>query len=176
MIIRLIAARRVAILTLLLLGPGVVLAQTPTVTSASFGAMPDGTDVTVYTLTNAHGLQAKVIEYGATLISLEVPDREGTPANIVRNFDNLNAYRQNAWTGSTVGRYANRIANARFTLDGVEYRLTANSGAHQLHGGSQKGFHNVVWHGYPYRTDTEAGVRLTHLSLDGEEGEPLPIV
>jgi aldose 1-epimerase len=113
-----------------------------------------------------------VIEYGATLISLEVPDRDGTMANIVRGFDSLNSYAQNPWTGSTVGRYANRIANARFTLDGVEYLLTANSGAHQLHGGSQKGFHNVVWHGYPYETDTEAGVRLTHLSLDGEEGFP----
>ena len=170
--LRLAPAHRLAIVTVLLLGPGVGLAQIPSVTSASFGMTSGGTDVTVYTLTNADGLQAKVIEYGATLISLEVPDRDGTLADIVRGYDDVASYVQNPWTGSTVGRYANRIATARFTLDGVEYILTANSGAHQLHGGSVKGFHNVVWHGYPYKTDTEAGVRLTHLSLDGEEGYP----
>ena len=170
--IRLTTARRLAVVAILLLGTSVGLSQNPMVTSGSFGTTSGGVDVAVYTLTNANGLQAKVIEYGATLISLEVPDRDGAMANIVRGYDNLNSYVQNAWTGSTVGRYANRIANAQFTLDGVVYKLTANSGAHQLHGGDQKGFHNVVWHGYPYKTDTEAGVHMTHLSLDGEEGFP----
>ncbi len=164
------SAQRVTIVAILLLGSGAGWAQT--VTSASFGKTAGGVDVTCYTLTNAHGLKAKVIEYGATLIALEVPDRDGKLANIVRGYDNLASYVSNAWVGSTVGRYANRIANARFTLDGIEYRLTANSGGHQLHGGSVKGFHNVVWHGYPYQTEAEAGVRLTHESLDGEEGYP----
>jgi aldose 1-epimerase len=170
--IRLTTAQRLTITAVLLLCPGAGLAQTPTATSASFGKTAGGVDVTCFTLTNAHGLKAKVIEYGATLISLEVPDRDGKPANIVRGYDSVASYVSNAWTGATIGRYANRIANARFTLDGVEYRLTANSGGHQLHGGGAKAFSSVVWHGYPYQTETEAGVRLTHLSLDGEEGYP----
>jgi aldose 1-epimerase len=177
--IRLTSVYRLTIVAVLPLCPGAGLPQVsasaqdkPTVTAAPFGTTAGGTDVAVYTLTNTHGLRAKVIEYGATLISLEVPDRDGKLANIVRGFSSLASYTSNPWTGSTVGRYANRIANARFTLDGVEYRLTANSGGHQLHGGNTKGFHNVVWHGYPYQTETEAGLRLTHLSLDGEEGYP----
>ena len=170
--IRLATAQRLTITAILLLGSGMGLAQTPTVTSASFGKTAGGTDVTAYTLTNAGGLKAKVITYGGTLVSLEVPGRDGTMANIVRGYDNVASYVSNAWTGSIIGRYANRIAGAKFTLDGVEYRLTANSGGHQLHGGSTKGFHNVVWNAYSYQNETEAGVRLTHLSLDGEEGYP----
>ncbi len=167
---RLATARRLTISAILLLSPGLGLAQM--VTSASFGKTTSGTEVTVFTLTNAHGLRAKVIEFGGTLISLEVPDRDAKMANIVRGWDNLASYASNAWTGAIIGRYANRISNARFTLDGIQYILTANSGSHQLHGGSVKGFHNVVWHGYPYQNSAEAGVRLTHLSLDGEEGYP----
>ncbi|MBN1973431.1 MAG: galactose mutarotase [Sedimentisphaerales bacterium] len=163
---------RLTIIAILLLCTSAGLSQNPTVTSALFGTTSGGTDVMLYTLTNSNGMKAKVIEYGGTLISLEVPDRNGTLGNIVRGYDNLNSYVQNAWTGSTIGRYANRIANARFTLDGIEYILTANSGGHQLHGGSTKGFHNVVWHGYPFQNDNEAGVQLTHMSLDGEEGYP----
>lgn len=169
---KLTSAHRSIILTTILICCGVGHSQSPTVTSALFGTTTGGTDVRIYTLTNAHGLRASVIEYGATLVLLEVPDRDGILANIVRRYDNLSGYVSNPWTGSTIGRYANRIANARFILDDVEYHLTRNSGSHQLHGGSAKGFHNVVWHGYPYQTDTEAGVRLTHLSLDGEEGFP----
>jgi len=135
MYIRLTIAHQLTIIAVLLLCPIVGLSQTPTVTSTLFGTTSGGTDVMQYTLTNSNGLEAKVIEYGGTLISLEVPDRNGTLANIVRGYDNLNSYVQNPWTGSIIGRYANRIANARFTLDGVEYILTANSGSHQLHGG-----------------------------------------
>jgi aldose 1-epimerase len=170
--IRPVFSQRGMVTAVLLVCCGVGQSQIPTVTSASFGKTSSGRDVAVYTLTNATGLHAKVTQYGATLVALEVPDRDGRLANIVRGYDTLSSYMQNAWTGSTVGRYANRIANARFTLDGVEYHLTANSGPHQLHGGSAKGFHNVVWNSYPYQTDTEAGLRLTHLSLDGEEGYP----
>lgn len=163
---------RLTIIAVLLACSSVGFSQTPTVTSNTFGTTSGGTNVLVYTLTNSHGLRAKVIEYGGTLISLEVPDRNGTLANIVKGDTNLNYYVQNQWTGNIIGRYANRIANARFTLDGVEYHLTANSGNHQLHGGSTYAFDKVVWDGYPYHTSTEAGVRLTHLSLDGEEGYP----
>ncbi len=172
MFFRFTNAHRLAVIAVLLLYSGTGLSQTPTFTSSLFGTTSGGTDVTLYTLTNSNGLKAKVIEYGGTLISLEVPDRNGQLGNIVRGYDNLNSYLQNPWTGAIIGRYANRIANARFTLDGVEYLLTANSGAHQLHGGGEKAFDKVVWHGYPYQNETEAGVRLTHVSLDGEEGYP----
>lgn len=170
--ISLTPAYRFIIIIVFLLCPVAGLSQIPTVTSTLFDTTSDGTDVMLYTLTNSHGLQAEVIEFGGALVSLQVPDRNGTLDNIVRGYDNIASYKQNTWTGAIIGRYANRIANARFTLDGVEYILTANSGAHQLHGGNNKGFHNVVWHGYPSHTDTEASVRLTHLSLDGEEGYP----
>ncbi len=165
---------RSTIVALLLLGPGVGLAQEkPTVTSALFGKTPGGVDVNLYTLTNAHGLKAKVIEYGGIVVSLEVPDRDGKMANIVRGFDNLDSYtRRPSATGALVGRYANRISNAKFTLDGTEYKLTANMPPHQLHGGRVKVFHNVVWKGTPYQTAAEAGVRLAYRSLDGDEGFP----
>ncbi len=143
--VRLAITRRLAIIASLLLGPGMGLVQTTVVTSALFGTTTGGKDVKIYTLTNTNGLRAKVIEYGATLVSLEVPGRDGTLGNIVRGYDNLTSYVQNPWTGATIGRYANRIANARLTLDGVEYLLTANSGTHQLHGGGAKAFSNVVW-------------------------------
>jgi aldose 1-epimerase len=168
--IRLATAHRLTITAILFLCSGVGLAQY--VTQASFGTTTGGTAVTAYTLTNAGGLEAKVITYGATLVSLQVPDRDGKPANIVRGYDNVASYVSNQWTGAIIGRYANRIANAQFTLNDVVYRLTVNSSPNQLHGGGAKALSNVVWDGYPYRTDAEAGVRLTHLSLDGEEGYP----
>jgi aldose 1-epimerase len=178
--IRLTSAHRLAIVAILMLCPSMGLSQTssstkekPNVTQTPFGKTPGGMNVTLYMLTNARGLRAKVMEYGAVLVSLEVPDRDGKMANIVRGFDNLDSYTQKpSSTGATVGRYANRISNARFTLDGIEYRLTVNEPPNHIHGGPVKGFRGVVWHGYPYQTDTEAGVRLTHLSLDGEEGFP----
>lgn len=163
--------KRLTIILILLLCSGAGLSQTPSVTTSLFGTTSGGADVMLYTL-DVNGLRAKVIEYGGTITSLEVPDRNGTTGNIVRGYDNLTSYAQNAWTGAIIGRYANRIANARFTLDGVEYQLTKNSGAHQLHGGNTYGFHKVIWKGYPYHTAAEAGVRLTHVSLDGEEGYP----
>ncbi len=169
---RLNIAQRLVIIAILLICSSAGLSQTPTVTSTLFGTTSSGIDVMAFTLTNSHGLRAKVIEYGGTLVSLEVPDRNGTLANIVRGYDNLTSYSQNQWTGAIIGRYANRIANAKFTLDGVEYHLTANSGANQLHGGGANAFSSVVWQGHPYVTDTEACVLLTHLSLDGEEGYP----
>ncbi|MBN2591574.1 MAG: galactose mutarotase [Sedimentisphaerales bacterium] len=160
----------ISTIAIILLSSSAGLSQT--VTTSLFDTTNSGKDVMVYTMTNANGLQAKVIQYGGTLISLEVPDRDGILANIVKGYNNVSSYVSNPWTGNIIGRYANRIANAKFTLDGVEYILTKNSGAHQLHGGSTFGFNNVIWNGYPYQSDTEAGVKLTHMSLDGEEGYP----
>ncbi len=143
------------------------------VTAAPFGRTQAGENVTIYTLTNAHGLRARVMEYGAILVSLEVPDRAGTPGDVVLGFDTLEPYlKGHPLFGSTVGRYANRIANARFMLDGVEHRLTRNAGKNHIHGGGNKRFDKAVWKGNPFRRDNEVGVRLWHRSEDGEEGFP----
>lgn len=128
-----------------------------------------GTDVMLYTL--QHGcLRACVTTYGATLVSLHAPDRDGQEGNVVAGFDSLEAYLSNGhpYMGVTVGRVANRIANARFTLDGKHYSLAANNGAHCLHGGV-RGFDKRVW------TVDSAGPACLTLSLvspDGEEGFP----
>jgi len=148
-------------------------AKGPSVAEAHFGTTPDGRDVTLYTLTNAHGLRAGVIEYGAILVSLEVPDCNGHLADIALGFDDLDSYvRRNPLFGAVVGRYANRIAGARFMLDGVEHRITANAGANHIHGGGNERFDKVVWKGSPYREADEVGVRLAHRSPDGSEGFP----
>ncbi len=144
-----------------------------TVEVESFGKTPQGQDVALYRLQNAAGLRATVMEYGAILISLEAPDREGKSADIVLGFDKLDSYiNRNPLFGATVGRYANRIANAGFTLDGVQYKLTANSGRNHIHGGKLGAFDKVVWKGSAFHNDEGAGVRLGHLSKDGEDGFP----
>lgn len=145
----------------------------PGIKETSFGTMPDGREVTLYTLTNTHGLRAKVIEYGAILVSLEVPDRNGDLADVVLGFDDLDSYiRRNPLFGAVVGRYANRIAGARFMLDGTEYRITANAGKNHIHGGGSKRFDKVLWKSFPRQDSNEVSVRLTHVSQDGEEGFP----
>jgi len=139
----------------------------------SFGQTPDGQEVTLYNLTNANGLRAKVIDYGAILVSLEVPDRDGKLADIALGFEDLDSYvRRNPLFGATVGRYANRIANASFSLDGVEYKLTANAGKNHIHGGGKKRFDKVIWKGRPSHNKEGVCVQFTHLSKDGEEGFP----
>ena len=145
------------------------------VTQKQFGRMPDGTNINAYELTNANGLRAKVIDYGAILVSLEVPDRDGKPGDIALGFDDLDSYlKRNPMFGTTVGRYANRIEGARFTLDGVEYKLTANAnaGKNHIHGGRDKRFDKVVWKSRSFQNNDEVGVRFTYLSADGDEGFP----
>lgn len=140
----------------------------------SFGRLPDGSEVEVYTLTNSHGLKAGIMTFGATLVSLEVPDRSGKLTDIVLGHDSLKGYldpAQNPYFGSIVGRYGNRIAKGRFSLDGAEYRLAANNGENHLHGGI-KGFDKAVWNAEPVREEGAVGLRLSYLSQDGEEGYP----
>ena len=139
--------------------------KAPSVNKEVFGKTSDGNDVYVFTLTNSEGLTAKVMELGAHLISLEVPDRDGKLAPITTGFDSLRRYR-NLYDGATIGRFANRIANAAFTIDGIQYRATSN-----LHGG-RRAFHTVLWKGTEFQNDNEAGVKLTYLSKDSEEGYP----
>jgi aldose 1-epimerase len=131
----------------------------------------DGDPVYLYTLTNAHGVEARITNFGAILVSLKVPDRAGRLADVVLGFDSLQEYVQaKRYYGATVGRYANRIAGGRFTLDGVTYTLARNSGENSMHGGAH-GFNKVVWqerHWSPH----PAVLELTYRSKDGEEGFP----
>jgi aldose 1-epimerase len=139
----------------------------------TFGRIPDGREVTLYTLTNANKLRAGIMDYGAILVSLEVPGRDGKFADITLGFDDLDPYvKRNPLFGAVVGRYANRIANARFTLDGIEYKLTANAGKNHIHGGRNKRFDKVMWEGRQFQSDKDVGVRFTYLSRDGDEGFP----
>jgi len=138
-----------------------------------FGRTPDGQEIFIYTLTSSKGLRARITNFGATLVSIEVPDRHGNLADVTLGFDNLDQYvKPNAYLGATVGRYGNRIGNAKFTLGGVEYKLTANEGPHQLHGG-KVGFDKKVWTTQEaVAAENEAWVKMTYLSADGEEGYP----
>jgi len=141
--------------------------------SERFGRTPEGDEVLLYTMTNAKGLRARITNYGAILVSLEVPDRHGKLDDITLGFDRLDQYiAQRVYFGATVGRYANRIGNARFVLDGVEYKLAANNGPNHLHGGI-KGFDKAVWKPVEVTAaEDRAWARLSYLSKDGEEGYP----
>ena len=141
-------------------------------TARLFGKMPDGTPVDIYTLNDGR-VEARIMTYGGTVVSLRVPDRNGKAADVVLGFDDLDGYVANnnnkggAFLGALIGRYANRIAHATFTLDGQKYVLPRNDGENSLHGGSH-GFNNVVWKGQPIKD----GLELTYLSKDGEAGYP----
>jgi aldose 1-epimerase len=128
--------------------------------------------VDVYTLTNAHGIELRIMTYGATIVSLKTPDRHGRFQNIVLGFDTLAPYLAGVpYFGATVGRYANRIAEGRFTLDGKTYQLPRNDGPNSLHGGLH-GFDKRVWTAESHDTPEGPTMRLTYVSADGEEGYP----
>jgi aldose 1-epimerase len=137
-----------------------------------FGKMPDGTPVDLFTLRNRHGVEAKISNYGGIVVSISVPDRNGHFGDVVLGYDNLNDYiRQNPFFGAMVGRYGNRIAGAKFTLGGKEYKLAANNGPNSLHGGL-KGFDKVVWAAKSLGTPEGPALELAYVSKDGEEGFP----
>ncbi len=138
----------------------------------NFGTTPDGKDAQIYTLTNAGGAEARVTNYGGILVSLKMPDRDGVLGDVILGFDALEDYiKDHPFFGTTTGRYANRIANGRFTLDGKEYQLAVNMPPSHVHGG-EKGFDKVVWGAEPFADEKGVGVVLTYLSVDGEEGYP----
>jgi aldose 1-epimerase len=133
-----------------------------------FGKTPDGTAVERYTLTNGR-VTAKVLTYGGIISELHVPDRDGKPGDIVLGFDTLEGYlKGHPYFGATVGRFANRIAGGKFSLDGKDYTLAVNNGPNTLHGGL-KGFDKVVW---KVEKTTDSSLSLSYLSKDGEEGYP----
>lgn len=138
----------------------------------SFGQVY-GRAVELYTLTNAHGVEARITSYGGILVSLSLPDRAGYLDDVVLGFDKLDDYltTPSTYFGALIGRYGNRISKGRFTLDGVERQLTANDGANHLHGGV-KGFDKVVWAAKPSQTGTGPSLELGYLSHEGEEGYP----
>jgi len=157
---------------LLAAGAGAVDVSRMGIEVGSYGATSDGLPVKQYTLTNAHGLKAVLIEYGATLVSLDTPDREGKTANITLGCPSLESFEANSpYFGAIAGRCANRIARGKFTLDGKEYTLAVNNEPNHLHGGV-KGFDKVVWQSSGFTAENGVGVKFTYLSKDMEEGYP----
>ena len=142
------------------------------VNKQNFGTMPDGKSVELYTL-KSPTLDAQIMTYGAAIVSLRVPDRDGKADDIVLGFPNLSGYVANhsskapVFFGTAIGRYGNRIAHAKFSLDGKEFTLSKNDGDNSLHGGPG-GFHNVVFEAEPFTN----GVALHYVSKDGDEGYP----
>ncbi|MDZ7317220.1 MAG: galactose mutarotase [candidate division KSB1 bacterium] len=136
-----------------------------------FGKLPDGRAVKVYTLKNANGMTAKVMNYGATLISLKVADNMGQFSEVTLGFDSLAGYLRHPRFGSIVGRYGNRIAKGKFSLNGQEYTLAVNNGPNHLHGGKE-GFDKKIWKAEPFIGKEGEAVAFTYISADGEEGYP----
>ena len=144
----------------------------PGITACSFGKLPDGREVKIYTLTNSNGLTAKVTDYGAKLVSLFAPDKNGKMADVILGYDSLSGYvNGDHYFGATVGRYANRIAKGKFTLNGKEYQLALNNGVNHLHGGPG-GYHSVLWQSEIVSKNGVPALKLSYTSADGEEGYP----
>lgn len=139
---------------------------------AAFGNLPDGTAIEAVTLSNSHGISARIITYGATLQALSAPDRQGRSADIALGYDDLTGYVQHPnYYGATIGRFANRIAGARFTLGGKTYALSVNDKPNSLHGGAQ-GFDKRVWSIAAVESGAVASVTLTLTSAAGDQGYP----
>lgn len=144
--------------------------EKPKVTRTSFGKTPEGTEVSLYTLKNSHGIEVSIINYGGIVVSLKTPDKTGQFADIVLGFDSLDGYlKGHPYFGAIIGRYGNRIGGAKFALGGKEYKLAANNGPNSLHGGI-KGFDKKVWEAVV--DDTSNSLTLTCTSADMEEGYP----
>lgn len=147
------------------------------IVKTDFGSMEDGRAVELYTLSNRQGTEVKITNYGGTIISLKVPDKEGRLEEVVLGFDELSGYTNAAYQeegpyfGAIIGRFGNRIAGGKFTLEGREYTLAKNNGPNHLHGGI-KGFDKVLWEAEPFKAADAVGLKLRYVSPDGEEGYP----
>src|SRR5690242_9796869 len=138
------------------------------VSSRTFGTLCDGEEVRIFSLKNALGMEVCVINYGGIITSIKVPDRNGKLDDVVLGHDSLEGYlHRTRYFGVLIGRFANRIARGRFTLNGAEYQLAINNGQNHLHGGV-RGFDKVVW----AAQEIDDGVQLTYFSKDGEEDYP----
>lgn len=137
-----------------------------------FGTLPDGRRVGLFVLENSNGCSTTITDFGATVTSLVVPDNRGRLSDIVLGFHTLDSYLAgHPYLGSTIGRFGNRIAEGRFTLDGNDYRLARNNGPNHLHGGAT-GFGMLLWRATPDASPDAHHLELTHISPDGEEGYP----
>lgn len=136
------------------------------------GYLPDNREVLLFTIQNDNGFEVKISNYGGTIHSLLFPDRNGIKADILLGMNNWNGWFENPpYFNCIVGRTCNRIGGARFKIDNILYKVTANQGTYQLHGGAE-GFHKKLWKAAPFETDFKSGVVLHYLSVDGEEGFP----
>jgi aldose 1-epimerase len=144
----------------------------PAATERAFGTLEDGRKVNLFTLTNPSGAEVRIIDYGAIVVSLKVPDRAGSLRDVVLGHDDLAGYvNDKVFLGAIVGRYANRIAAGKFTLDGKTYQLDLNDGPNHLHGGA-RGFYKKLWKAKLVKGKDGPGVELTSVSPDGEDGYP----
>ena len=166
---------RIAICVLLLMGLTIgdgraaAQSQTPGVKTSVFGKTKDGREAHLYTLSNKSGMQVIISDFGGTVVSIRVPDRHGKIGDVVLGYDTLAGYQEGtASFGATVGRYANRIGGAKFSLDGKEYTLEKNNGENHLHGG----FNKVLWDAQPAAGKSGPSLKIHYLSKDGEENFP----
>lgn len=142
------------------------------VNKEAWGKSKDGTAVDLYTLTNEKGMVVKITNYGGIITELIVPDRDGNKGDVVLGFETLDEYLAgHPFYGALVGRYCNRIAKGKFSIDGTEYTLVTNNGPNHLHGGTV-GFDKVVWDTKAIKTDDGVGIEMKYTSADGEEGYP----
>jgi aldose 1-epimerase len=142
------------------------------ITKSKFGNLPDGSTVEQFTLSNSAGLSCKIINYGGIITELHAPDKNGKLGDVVLGFDNFQQYLGgHPYFGAITGRYANRIAKGKFTLDGKTYSLAVNNGPNHLHGGL-KGFDKVMWKATPMESKDGPALKLTYTSLDGQENYP----
>ena len=140
-------------------------------TQRPFGETPYG-EATLYTFANDHGLKVSITNYGGAITSIVVPDRSGNPGDVVLGYETVQEYVEHPrFMGALIGRYANRIAQGKFSLNGVEYQLAQNNGANHLHGGV-KAFHKVLWSAEAEQLPNEAVLHLSYFSRDGEENYP----
>jgi len=152
--------------------PGDQKGKNMSITKETFGKSVDGREVYLFTLVNINGLKAKITNYGGIVTSLLVPDRNGQLSDVVLGYDKFDDYlKSSPYFGAIVGRYGNRIAGGKFSLDGIEYLLAKNNGENHLHGGI-KGFDKQVWNAEAFKNKDGVGVKLWYRSNDGEEGYP----
>lgn len=148
------------------------MAGKASVNSKVFGRLPDGRDVTQFSLSNESGMEVRLLNYGGIITHLFVPDRNGKPADVVLGFDSLEPYLTDSpYFGALIGRFGNRIAGGRFTLSGVEYALDQNDGENHLHGGVE-GFDKKLWDAETFEDQRGVGVRLMLVSPEGDQGYP----
>ena len=156
----------------LLLAPFRGNSQKASIESSPFGKLSSGEEVTSYTLVNNNGMQVSVLDYGGIITSILTLDKIGRLGDVALGFDNLEDYEsRNPYFGALVGRYANRIANGRFSLDGKQYTLVQNNGTNHIHGGTV-GFDKVIWSVKPVKMADRVALELTYTSRDMEEGYP----